>query len=405
MSGTVMPDHYDLIVIGAGAAGLTAAAHAGKSGKSVLVVDKNTQPARKVFISGGGKCNFSNKFVSALHYVSDNPHFCKSALAGLSFQEVTQELDRAGIKWEEREDGKLFAFSGAEIRQFLLDRARRAGAVFLFGIPEFDLQKENCFRLACAAGTFLSENVLIASGGISYPAAGATDIGYRLAGQFGLKVIRPEPALVSLDFEREMRPDFSGLNGISLPVQIKTGKKIMRGSLLFTHGGISGPAVLQTSLYHENGRPVEIDFLPQTDLAAVLKSRRAAGEKKRIFAVLSDYLPARLVERFADLLPAESRTIPLSGVSDKSFSLLDDKIKRCRFVPPRTGGWAKAEVTRGGVDVNALFSATMECRTVPGLYFAGEVVDVIGELGGFNLHWAWASGKAAGKATAEKAPV
>lgn len=175
---------------------------------------------------------------------------------------------------------KTFRFSGAEIRQFLLDRARRAGAVFLFGIPEFDVHKENCFRLACAAGTFLSENVLVASGGISYPAAGATDIGYRLAGQFGLKVIRPEPALVSLDFEREMWPDFSGLNGIGLPVQIKTGKKRMCGSLLFTHGGISGPAVLQISLYHENGRPVEIDFLPQTDLAAVLKSRRAAGEKR-----------------------------------------------------------------------------------------------------------------------------
>lgn len=189
MTGTDLPNHYDLIIIGAGAAGLTAAAQAGRNGKSVLVIDKNLQPARKVFISGGGKCNFSNKFVSAQHYLSSNPHFCKSALAGFSFQEVTQELDRAGIKWEEREEGKLFAFSGAEIRRFLLDRARRDGAVFLFGIPEFNLQKETCFRLESAAGTFLSENVLIASGGISYPSAGATDIGYRIS--FG-RAVRSE---------------------------------------------------------------------------------------------------------------------------------------------------------------------------------------------------------------------
>lgn len=405
MTGTNLPNHYDLIIIGAGAAGLTAAAQAGRNGKSVLVIDKNLQPARKVFISGGGKCNFSNKFVSAQHYLSSNPHFCKSALAGLSFQEVTQELDRAGIKWEEREEGKLFAFSGAEIRRFLLDRARRDGAVFLFGIPEFNLQKETCFRLESAAGTFLSENVLIASGGISYPSAGATDIGYRLAGQFGVNVIKPEPALVSLDFAPEMRLDFSGLNGISLPVRIKTGKKIIQDSLLFTHRGISGPAVLQTSLYHKNGQPVEIDFLPQTDLTAVLKNCRSAGEKKKITAILSDFMPFRLAERFASVLPAENRAVPLSSVSDKSFALLNDEIKRCRFVPPQTGGWAKAEVTKGGVDVNALSSATMECRTVPGLYFAGEVVDVTGELGGFNLHWAWASGTAAGRAAARKMPV
>ncbi len=397
-----MSKRYDLIVIGAGASGLTAAAFAAGHGKSVLVIDRNKQSAQKVFISGGGKCNFSNRFVSAGHYVSSNPHFCKSALAGLSFQDVINDFDRAGIKWEEREDGKLFAFSGAEIRQFLLSRAQRAGAVFLFGVPEFVLQKNDVFCLECPAGTFLSQNVLIASGGISYPSVGATDIGYRLAEQFGLKVIRPEPALVSLNFAQKMSPDFSGLDGISLLTQVKTGKKKIRGDLLFAHSAISGPAVLQASLYHEKGREIEIDFLPQTDLIAVLKDRRSALEKKRITAVLNDYLPFRLAERFAALLPVGDRNLPLSALSDKCFSLLNGNIKHCRFVPPHTGGWAKAEVTRGGVDVNALSSATMECRSVPGLYFAGEVVDVTGELGGFNLHWAWASGTAAGKAVAEK---
>lgn len=400
-----MQKRYDLIVVGAGAAGLTAAALVAESGKAVLVVDKNKQPAQKVFISGGGKCNFSNKFVSARHYVSSNPHFCKSALAGFSCQEATRALDLAGIKWEEREDGKLFAFSGAEIRGFLLNRAQRAGAVFLFGIPDFDLRKEDCFRLECAAGTFLSENVLIASGGVSYPAVGATDIGYRLAGRFGLNVVKPEPALVSLELAPEIRAFFSELSGVSLPVRIKTGKKEIEGALLFTPDAVSGPAVLQASLYHVCGQPVEVDFLPRVDLTAVLKDRRSRGEKKRVTAVLNDFFPFRLAERFASVLPVESRLIPLSAVSDKSFSLLAETVKRCRFVPPRTGGWKKAEVTKGGVDVDALFSATMECRSVSGLYFAGEVVDVTGELGGFNLHWAWASGTAAGRAVAAKTTV
>ena len=397
-----MQKYYDLIVIGAGAAGLTAAASVGRGGRSVLLIDKAVRPARKVLISGGGKCNFSNKFVSAQHYVSANPHFCKSALAGFSYRDFTDQLDLAGIRWEERKDGKLFAFSSAEIHGFLLDKAQKTGCVFLFGIPNFDLQKENCFRLQCAAGTFLSENVLIASGGISYPAVGATDIGYRLAERFGVNVIEPKPALVGLNFDRGMKTDFSKLAGISLPTRIKTLKKNIQGNLLFTHHGISGPAVLQMSLYWKEGDPVEIDFLPQIKLEDVLKKRRANKEKKRIDAVLNEYLPLRLVQRFTALLSGEDRRIPLSALSDKSISCLNENINHCCFVPAFAGDWAKAEVTKGGVDVNALFSETMECRTVPGLYFAGEVVDVTGELGGFNLHWAWASGTAVGKAVLKK---
>ena len=393
---------YDLIVIGAGAAGLTAAAEAGKNGKKVLVVDHNASPVQKVLISGGGKCNFSNKFVSADRYVSTNPHFCKSALAGFGWQNMTKELDQKGIRWEEREDGKLFAFSSRDICRFLVERAQGHGAGFLFNVSNFDLRKNDLFCLRCDAGTFESKNLLIATGGLSYPAVGAGDIGYRLAQRFGLKVIPPHPALVALDFAEKMCPDFNGLAGISLRARVKTAKTVKEGMLLFTNRGISGPVVLQTSLYWNEGQPIEIDFLPYTNVSEELKQRRRSKEKKKIKNVLADYLPVRLADRFAALLNEADQNASLTALSDKSFFLLNEKIKKCCFVPLKTAGWDNAEVTKGGVDVNALSSATLECRSVQGLFFAGEVLDVTGELGGFNLHWAWASGSAAGKAIAKK---
>ena len=272
-------------------------------------------------------------------------------------------------------------------------------------IPNFDLQKNDDFQLKCPAGCFSSKNLLIACGGMSYPALGGSDIGYRLAKQFGLKIIKPEPALVALDFEQNKSPDLKGLDGISLPVQIKTGKKKYQGDLLFSLHGISGPAVLQTSLFWQSKEFVEIDFLPLLDLLSVLKRRRSKKERKRILSVLSDYLPFRLAERFVSFLPEEYLNVPLSAVSDKVLISLNQNIKSYRFIPPHTRGWAKAEVTKGGVDVNDLFSTSMECRFLPGLFFAGEVVDVTGELGGFNLHWAFASGKAAGQAVGAKQKI
>lgn len=386
---------YGLIVVGAGAAGLTAAACAARLGKSVLVVDKNAEPARKIYVSGGGKCNFSNRFVNAGRYLSANPHFCKSALAGLTPDAVLKRLNDARVGWEEREDGKLFAFSGESIRRFVLNEARAAGAELLTGATLFDLRKPDDFRLSCSAGEFSADAVLIATGGKSCPALGATGIGYSLAEKFGVKVVPPEPALVSLKLAEGTSPDLTGLAGLSLPVKIRTGKYERIGDLLFTPDAVSGPAVLQTSLRWNAGDAVEIDFLPSADLTAVLKSRRAAKEKRHLAAVLSELMPSRLASRFAGIAAGD---LPLSAVSDKTFAKLDQAVKRFRFTPPSTGGWAKAEVTKGGVDVNGLFSATMESRSVSGLYFAGEVVDVTGEVGGFNLHWAWASGTAAGKA-------
>lgn len=398
-----MKKKYDLIIIGAGASGLTAAATAGQSGRSVLLIEHNSQPARKVFVSGAGKCNFSNKFVSSKHYFSKNPHFCKSALAGFSYQDLIHHLDKACIPWQEREEGKLFAFSSGAIRSFLVERAKKANVDILLEIPFFTLEKKSeIFSLNCCAGNFFSKNVLIASGGISYPALGATDIGYRLAKQFGLDVIQPEPALVSLNWGGHIPVDFSGLSGVSVFVHIKTGKICKQGMLLFTPQGISGPVVLQLSLYWQAGQMIEIDFLPQTDLFSILKKHRQAKEKKRLQSILSDYLPLRLARCFVSVLDSKDKDIPLSAMSDKSFNQMDKMIKHFRFIPEKTGGWSKAEVTKGGVDVDCLSSSTMESRKVSGLYFSGEVLDITGELGGFNLHWAFASGFAVGKAVCNK---
>lgn len=397
-----MLESCDFIVVGAGASGLTAAAEAARAGKSVLVADRCSLPAQKVFISGGGKCNFSNKNVSSTRYLSANPHFCKSALSRFSWQDFTAKLDSAGIPWEEREDGKLFAFSGSSVRRMLLQAAQEAGCIFSFGISSFSLEKKDGGFLAFIDGkAVFAKAVLIASGGLSYPSAGATDIGYRLAEQFGLNIIPTAPALVPLHFDMDNTPDMTGLSGISLPVEIRTGKKIFSGSLLFTPLAFSGPAILQASLYKTKDAPVRINFLPGVNILEWLKSRRNAKDKRQAASVLCEKMPQRLAQKFAALLPGEKSSLPVTELPDKLFSLLADKIGSYTFIPPETSGWKKAEVTKGGVDTAELSSATMECRKLPGLYFAGEIIDVTGEIGGFNLHWAWASGTAAGRAAAQ----
>lgn len=396
-----MSKSCDFIVIGAGASGLTAAAEAGKAGKSVLVIDRLPLPAQKVFISGGGKCNFSNKNVSAARYLSANPHFCKSALSRFGWQDFTAKLDSAGIPWEEREDGKLFAFSGSSVRRMLLEAAQEAGCEFKFGVSSLCVEKtDESFSITADGLSVTAKAVLIASGGLSYPSAGATDIGYRLAKQFGLNVIAPAPALVSLHFDMDHGPDMTGLAGISLPAEVKTGRKTFSGNVLFTPLAFSGPAILQASLYTTKDTPVQIDFLPGINVFEWLKSRRNNRDKRLAASVLSEKMPQRLAQKFAALLPDEKSSRPVTELPDKLFSMLADNINRCTFIPPETSGWTKAEVTKGGVDTAELSSASMECRTVPGLYFSGEIIDVTGELGGFNLHWAWASGTAAGRAAA-----
>lgn len=392
-----MKKNYDLIVIGAGASGLTAAFIAAKAGKAVLVVDSSSSPAVKVAVSGGGKCNFSNRNVHASHYLSNNPHFCKSALARLHPQDITKILDNAEIKWEEREKGKLFAFSGIEIRDFLVKRAVDNNVEIQMRAEVKSVQKnQNGFELLINQDVISAANVLIATGGMSYPSVGATDFGMRLAKQFTLKTVKSRPALVSLSFCKNDGMDWSGLSGLSLPARISIGKKSFEEDLLFTHQGFSGLGIFQASLYWEEGMPVQIDFMPDVNAFELLKSRRQVKDKKQIATALSEKMPQRLAQRFAGTIPVEKRNLPLTELSDKIFTTLAANLNAYSFIPSATGGWDKAEVTKGGVDTTELFSTTMACRKVPNLYFAGEVMDVTGELGGFNLHWAWASGTVAG---------
>ncbi len=396
-----MESFFHFAVIGAGASGLTAAAEAAKRGVSVIVIDNLDPPAAKVLISGGGKCNFTNRNASSEHYLSANPHFCKSALAKLPPQDVISSFERGGIRWEEREDGKIFAFSASDICKFLIGRAKEAGSVFHFGKAAYDVERdENGFLVSCKGGNIRCRCLLVATGSPACPAAGGNDFGIKLAEKFGLGVIPSAPALVPFRFAETAPVDFSDLSGIALPVCIKTAGKRVKGRLLFTHKGLSGPAVLTASLYWNAGEKIVIDFLPDDSPADFLKKLKARKDKRKTASALSELMPQRLAAHFAALLPEDKREKPLTELPDKLFSVLEDGLKRCAFIPSGTDGYAKAEVAKGGIDTREIDSATMECRRIPGLYFSGEVLDVTGELGGYNLHWAWASGTAAGRAAA-----
>ncbi len=398
-----MKDFYDLIIIGAGASGLMTAGALAETNKSILILERSKQSCEKVYVSGGGQCNFSNKNISSKDYVSNNSHFCKSALAGFSCQDFLHLLKEENVLWEERQEGKLFAFSGQAIRLFLLRRAQKAHTTFRFGVPFFTLEKnEKNFILRFEECEIRTKNILIATGGLSFPTLGATAIGYDIAKQFGLNIIEPQPALVSLLFSKKESLDFSNLAGLSLQAEIKHLKKHVKGGLLFTKNGLSGPAILQTSLYWQKGSPLFIDFLPQIDIASLLKTKKTNKEKKKTRAILQMFLPNRLAERFVFCLPEKKQNVALCELSDKDIALLSNLLKAYPFLPEQTAGWQKAEVTKGGVDTKELCSTTLESNKIKGLYFSGEVIDVTGKVGGFNLHWAWASGVAVAKAIASQ---
>ncbi len=389
---------FHLAVIGAGASGLTAAAGAAKAGKSVVVLDHRAEPGAKVLISGGGRCNFTNKKIAPDFYFSKNPHFCKSALARFGTQAVLERFAKAGIDRTEEENGKIFAGSAAAVRDFLLRDAAEGGALFRFGERIEEIEKNDAlFFLKTDKGRLCAESVLIATGGLSCPALGASDFGFRTARRFGLKVIEPSPALVPFRFDDAGRPDLRDLSGVSLPVSVRVGRKEITDNLLLTHKGFSGPAALRASLYWEPGRPVQINFRPGEDVLRGLEALKEKKEKRFAANVLAEKMPLRLAQRFSSLLPESRRNTPLAQLSGRDLALLADGIARYSFMPAGTDGYDKAEVTKGGVDTDGLSSATMEARTVKGLYFAGEVIDVTGELGGYNLHWAWASGEAVGR--------
>jgi predicted Rossmann fold flavoprotein len=403
----MISSHYDVAIIGAGAAGLMCAAVAGQGGKRVLLLDSADKLAEKIRISGGGRCNFTNLQAGPGNFISENPHFCKSALARYTPQDFLALLKRYHIGWHEKHKGQLFCDNSAEDIIRMLRAECELGKVTLrMGCAIKQVAKLDTGRFVLnteqggGAVDVTADNLVIATGGPSIPKIGASDFAYRIAKQFGLKVIAPRPALVSLTFDEKTWAAFVPLAGIALEVLIETGEKKQamqfREDLLFTHRGLSGPAVLQISSFWQQGQAIRINLLPELDLAQALVAAKTST-KKNLANHLAGILPTRLAEGLllAHGIAGEAR---VADMPDKQLRYLGEQINRWQLLPNGSEGYRKAEVTRGGVDTRELSQHSMASRTVPGLVFIGEAVDVTGWLGGYNFQWAWASAVAAGRA-------
>lgn len=384
---------YDVIVIGAGAAGLMSAIESGKRGRSVLVVDHARRIGNKIRISGGGRCNFSNTAADHHNYISRNPRFCKSALASFSVHDFISMLERHGIAYEEREQGQLFCVRNSlEILKMLAEECSEAGARVLLNCRISAIGKEQAFSVITDKGTFVSESLVAATGGLSYPKLGATGLGYRIAAQFGITVVEVKPALVPFVFGPQDSAEFGELSGISFEAIVRCNRKEFQGGILFTHKGLSGPSMLQASAYWNQGDALSVDIAPGMDMQEIFASRQHSTME--IATLLSRFLPKRFArywcERYGYLQP-------ICRYNKKELMKVSCHIHDWEIIPAGTEDYTTAEVTSGGVDTDELSSKTMESKKVRGLYFAGEVIDVTGQLGGYNLQWAWSSGFAAGQ--------
>ncbi|KXV71749.1 hypothetical protein AD952_07465 [Acetobacter cerevisiae] len=392
----------DVLIIGAGAAGLMAAFTAARRGRRVVVLDHAPEVGRKILISGGGRCNFTNTEMRAERFISQNKHFARSALSRYTPAQFLELLAKHKIPWHEKKLGQLFCDNSArDIVQMLLAECAAANVTILTDVRITDVTRPQDFRVQTSAGTFTSKALVLATGGLSIPKLGATSFSYNIARYFGLSVVSPEPALVPLVFGQPDESWVQSLAGVSLPVRASCGKIGFDESLLFTHRGLSGPALLQISSYWEPGQAVRINLLPGEDLNALLAGLKKAKGQMKGPAALGRWLPHRLAQELARQGAPEER--PVVEWPDRTLRALADRIHRLDLHPTGTEGFAKAEVTRGGVDTRKLSSKTMEAQTVPNLYVIGEAVDVTGWLGGYNFHWAWASGHAAGEALGESA--
>jgi len=391
--------HHDVIILGAGAAGLMAAATAGQRGRRVLVLDHADAPGKKILISGGGRCNFTNIGTVPDRFLSANPHFAKSALGRYAPADFLELVEAHGIAWHEKTLGQLFCDGSArQIVAMLLDeadRAARSGGMvdIALGQPVESVAHDGTqFRVTQGGRVYTAPRLIVATGGPSIPKMGATGYAYDLARQFGLKVVEPRPALVPLTLGGD-ETLFRSLSGVAAEVVARSGKTRFREAALFTHRGLSGPAILQISSYWRHGEAIGIDFLPDCAADWLLAAKRAAPRTSPR-RLLGQHLPDRLAETLAErlALPGE-----LGAATDKALSAAAARLADWPFHPNGSEGYAKAEVTVGGVSTAGLSSRTMEAKAVPGLYFVGEAVDVTGWLGGYNFQWAWASGRAAGE--------
>jgi len=393
-----------VVVIGAGAAGMMCAAVAGRRGKRVLLVDHATKLAEKIRISGGGRCNFTNINAGWQNFVSENPHFCRSALSRYTAQDFLTLVKKYRIAHHEKHRGQLFCDDSSEqIIRMLKDECDAGGVEWRMPCKVTGVeQTAEGFVVGLDTGPIAAANVVVATGGLSIPKIGATDLGYRIAKSFGLNMIEPRPGLVPLTFDGPSWQPFVPLAGIALEVEVETGSKKGKGAkyghfredLLFTHRGLSGPAILQISSYWQPGTPIVLNLLPELDVAEELIASKTSV-KKQLGNILSQWLPARLAEGLltANGFAPDAR---LPDMADAKLRKLGDAINRWSIVPTGSEGYKKAEVTLGGIDTRELSQQTMMANKVPGLYFIGETVDVTGWLGGYNFQWAWASGYVAG---------
>ena len=393
---------YDMIIIGAGAAGLMCALTAGARGKSVLLLDHAKKPGAKILISGGGRCNFTNEDASAANYISMNPHFAKSALKRYQHWDFLELLTRHDVSWHEKKLGQLFCDQGAgKILSVLLDECTAAGVCLMPGVSVSSVKYErDIYYVSTTNGQYQAPALVIATGGLSIPKMGSSDFAYRLAKQFCVPVIPPKAALVPLVFDADDLAFMTPLAGVAVDAMVaaKTGPAF-RENILFTHRGLSGPAILQISSYREQGQSIFIDSLPDVvDAGHWLRQARQDYGKVKVGPFLKEKLPNRYVDAVLYMPGYPDTDKNLADLSNQDIARLTDRLKRWQVTPVGDEGMKKAEVTRGGIDTRALSSKTMEVKYQPGLYFIGECVDVTGWLGGYNFQWAWSSGWAAAQA-------
>lgn len=390
-------DNSDVVIVGAGASGLMCAIEAGKRGRKVRVLDHANRPGKKILMSGGGRCNFTNYTIEAENYISHNPHFCKSALSRYTQWDFIDFVQRHRIPYHERLHGQLFCDDSAkDILNALLAECRQYGVLIELNcrIDKLQAAANGGFLLHTSLGERRAESVVIASGGLSIPKMGATPFGYRIAEQFGIKVWPTRAGLVPLTWQDDDSHRFAPLSGIAVPCRVDYGGRSFRENLLFTHRGLSGPAILQISSYWRPGEALTIDLLPDLDIGERLRAERSAGSKAKLQNSLGEYLPKRLLQALLDqnLLAAAA-----ANCSDKQIAAVAERLHGWSVKPNASEGYRTAEVTVGGVDCDSVSSKTLQSLQVPNLYFVGEVLDVTGWLGGYNFQWAWSSGWCAGQ--------
>lgn len=397
--------HFDTVVLGAGAAGMMCAIHAAARGGRVLVVDHAKAPGEKIRISGGGRCNFTNMGTSARNFLSNNPHFAKSALGRYTQHDFVALVEKHGISYHEKTLGQLFCdVSAKQIIAMLTDEMAQVGCELRLGTTLEGVEPiDGGFAVRLGgdrAADIRCRHFVVACGGKSIPKMGATGLGYQIAGQFGLAVTETRPALVPLTFGEDVLAGFREIAGVAADARVSCGKTSFDEALLFTHRGLSGPAILQISSYWRESQPIRIAFRPEHDIFGSLRASRQENGRRSIASTLGEILPKRLAAHLAN---AHGWAGPIGDASDKRLAAMASTIQGWQIMPVGSEGYRTAEVTLGGVDTAGLNSRTMEAKAVDGLYFIGEVVDVTGWLGGYNFQWAWSSGWAAGTAIAERA--